>query len=212
MKNLEDSLRRLRTDRLDLWQFHEVNYDSDPEWLFEKGAVKAALEAKKAGKVRFIGFTGHKSPHIHLKMLAKDQSWDSAQMPINMMDAHYRSFQKEVLPVCLKQGVAVLGMKSLGGGRPTGKIPRDGAASVEECIRYSLSTPVSTQIIGFMAMEHLEQAVQIARNFKPMSDSEKTTLLSRVKHEAGDGRHELFKSAQSHDSAHHRGQHGFATS
>jgi hypothetical protein len=103
-------------------------------------------------------------------------------------------------------------MKSLGGGRPTGKIPRDGAASVEECIRYSLSTPVSTQIIGFMAMEHLEQAVQIARNFKPMSDSEKTTLLSRVKHEAGDGRHELFKSAQSHDSAHHRGQHGFATS
>jgi predicted aldo/keto reductase-like oxidoreductase len=212
MKNLEESLRRFRTDRLDLWQFHEINYDSDPDWVFEKGAVKAAVEAKKAGKVRYIGFTGHKSPHIHLKMLAKDQSWDSVQMPINMMDAHYRSFQREVLPVCLKRGITVLGMKGLGGGRPTGKIPRDGTASVEECIRYSLSTPVSTQIIGFMAMEHLIQAVQIARNFKPMSDAEKSNLLSRIKDEASDGRHELFKSAQNHDSAHHRRQHGFAVS
>jgi predicted aldo/keto reductase-like oxidoreductase len=212
MKNLEESLQRLRTDRLDLWQFHEINYDSDPDWVFDKGAMKAALEAKKAGKVRYIGFTGHKSPHIHLKMLGRYQSWDSAQMPINMMDAHYRSFQKEVLPVCLKKGVAVLGMKGLGGGRPTGKIPRAGAATIEECIRYSLSTPVSTQIIGFMAMEHLVQAVEIARNFKPMSDAEKASLLTRIKDEAGDGRHELFKSAQSHDSAHHRGQHGFSTS
>lgn len=211
MKCLEDSLRRLRTDRLDLWQFHEINYDSDPDWVFEKGAVKAAIEARKAGKVRYIGFTGHKSPHIHLKMLAKDHPWDSAQMPINVMDALYRSFQKEVLPVCLKKGVGVLGMKGLGGGRPTGKIPREGNVSVDECIRYSLSTPVATQIIGFMAMEHLKQAVQIARNFKPMPDAEKTSLLSRVKEDASDGRHELFKSAQPFDSAHHRRQHGFAS-
>jgi predicted aldo/keto reductase-like oxidoreductase len=212
MRCLEDSLRRLRTDRLDLWQFHECNYDSDPDWVFEKGAVKAALEAKKAGKVRFIGFTGHKSPHIHLKMLGKDQQWDSAQMPINVMDALYRSFQKQVLPVCLKKGVAVLGMKGLGGGRPSGKIPREGKVSVDECLRYSLSTPVTTQIVGFMAMEHLMQAVQIARNFKPMPDAEKTKLLARIKDEAEDGRHELFKSAQPFDSPHHRRQHGFATS
>ena len=212
MKCLEESLRRLRTDRLDLWQFHECNYDSDPDWVFEKGAVKAALEAKKAGKVRYIGFTGHKSPHIHLKMLGKDQVWDSAQMPINVMDALFRSFQKEVLPVCLKKGVAVLGMKSLGGGRPSGKIPREGNVTVDECIRYSLSTPVATQIVGFMAMEHLVQAVQIARNFKPMPDAEKAQLLSRVKVDAGDGRHELFKTGQVFDSAHHRRQHGFAVS
>ena len=211
MKCLEDSLRRLRTDHLDLWQFHECNYDSDPEWVFEKGAVKAALEAKKAGKVRYIGFTGHKSPHIHLKMLSKAQQWDSAQMPINVMDSLYRSFQKQVVPVCLQKGIAVLGMKSLGGGRPSGKIPREGNVSVDECLRYSLSTPVTTQIVGFMAMEHLMQAVQIARNFKPMAEAERAKLLARVKDEAADGRHELFKSAQVFDSAHHRRQHGFAT-
>lgn len=212
MKCLDDSLRRLRTDRLDLWQFHEINYDSDPDWVFEKGAVRAAVEAKKAGKVRHIGFTGHKSPHIHLKMLGKDQLWDSAQMPINVMDASYRSFQKEVVPVCLKKGVAVLGMKGLGGGRPTGKIPRAGSASVEECIRYSLSTPVATLIVGFMAMEHLTQAIEIARGFKPMPDAEKSNLLARVKIEAGDGRHEIFKSGIFHDSAYHRRQHGFTDS
>jgi len=212
MKCLEDSLRRLRTDRLDLWQFHECNYDSDPDWVFEKGAVRAAVEAKKAGKVRYIGFTGHKSPHIHLKMLGKDQQWDSAQMPINVMDALYRSFQKQVLPVCLQKGVAVLGMKGLGGGRPSGKIPREGKVSVDECLRYSLSTPVTTQIVGFMAMEHLMQAVKIARNFKPMPDAEKSKLLARIKEEAEDGRHELFKSAQPFDSPHHRRQHGFAVS
>jgi uncharacterized protein len=210
IKCLDESLRRLRTDRLDLWQFHEINYDSDPDWVFEKGGIKAAMEAKKAGKVRYIGFTGHKSPHIHLKMLDKNHAWDSVQMPVNVMDAHYRSFQKQVLPVCLKRGIGVLGMKGLGGGRPAGKIIKDGKVSVDECLRYSLSTPVSTQIIGFMAMEHLKQAVEIARKFKPMPDAEKISLLSRIKDDAGDGRHELFKSSLTHDSAHHRRQHGFA--
>ena len=101
LKCLEESLRRLRTDHLDLWQFHEIVYDNDPDWVFDKGGLKAALEAQKAGKVRFIGFTGHKDPRIHLKMLAKPYAWDTAQMPINVLDAHYRSFQKEVVPVCL---------------------------------------------------------------------------------------------------------------
>ena len=127
MQCLEDSLRRLRTDHLDLWQFHELVYDNDPDWVFEKGGIKAALEARKAGKVRFIGFTGHKDPRIHLKMLGKPHDWDTAQMPINIMDAQYRSFQREVVPVCLKKNVGVIGMKGLGGrlsGRPAAQQSR----------------------------------------------------------------------------------------
>ncbi|MFN8009182.1 MAG: aldo/keto reductase [Terriglobia bacterium] len=118
MRDLEDSLRRLKTDHLDLWQFHEIVYDNDPDWVFEKGGIKAAIEAQKAGKVRFIGFTGHKDPRIHLKMLNKPFDWDTAQMPINVMDALYRSFQNEVVPVCLARQIGVLGMKSLAGGFP----------------------------------------------------------------------------------------------
>ncbi|MCH7666540.1 MAG: aldo/keto reductase [Acidobacteria bacterium] len=115
MRCLEDSLRRFKTDRLDLWQFHEIVYDNDPDWVFEKGGIKAAIEAQKAGKVRFIGFTGHKDPRIQKDMFDKPYDWDTVQMPINVMDAHYRSFQKEVVPVCLNKNVGVIGMKSLGG-------------------------------------------------------------------------------------------------
>ena len=116
MKCLDDSLRRLRTDRIDLWQFHEIIYDNDPDWVFEKGGLKAAIEARKAGKVRYIGFTGHKDPRIHLAMLAKPFEWDTCQMPVNVLDVHYRSFQKQVVPVCLKKKVGVIGMKGFGGG------------------------------------------------------------------------------------------------
>ena len=210
MKNLEDSLRRLRTDHLDLWQFHEMVYDSAPDWVFEKGGIQAALEARKAGKVRYIGFTGHKDPRIHLKMLGKPHPWDTAQMPINVMDAHYRSFQKDVVPVCLKKNVGVIGMKSLGGGSPRGRIPSVGQATAQECIRYALSLPVASLVVGIMSMEDLQQDLAIARNFQPMHDAEKTKLLTRVKDEAGDGRHELFKSTQTFDGPHHRKQHGFA--
>src|SRR5262245_21526183 len=114
-QHLEDSLRRLRTDVLDLWQFHEINYDNDPEWIIEKGALAEALKAKQEGKVRFIGFTGHKSPHIHLAML-KLHKWDTVQMPINVLDYHYRSFARQVVPVANEQGIACIGMKRLGGG------------------------------------------------------------------------------------------------
>src|SRR5262249_23953348 len=123
LKCLEESLRRLKTDHVDLWQFHEMVYDNDPDWVFDKGGLKPALEAQQAGKVRFIGFTGHKDPRIHLKMLDKPYAWDTAQMPINVMDAHYRSFQKEVVPVCLKKNVGVIGMKGLAGGRTEGRLP-----------------------------------------------------------------------------------------
>jgi predicted aldo/keto reductase-like oxidoreductase len=206
---LEESLKRLRTDRIDLWQFHEMVYDSDPDWVIEKGGLKAAIEAQKAGKVRYIGFTGHKDPRIHLKMLGKDYAWDTAQMPINVMDAHYRSFQREVVPVCLQKNVGVIGMKSLGGSSP-GRIPTVAGVSAQDCIRYALSLPVASLVVGIESMKDLEQDVVLARNFQPMPDNEKTQLLTRVKDIAGDGRHELFKSTQSFDGPHHRRQHGFA--
>lgn len=209
MKNLEESLRRLQTDRLDLWQFHEMVYDNDPDWVFEKGGIKAAMEARKAGKVRFIGFTGHKDPRIHLKMLAKPFAWDAAQMPINVMDAHYRSFQNEVVPVCLKKNIGVLGMKGLAGGHPEGRLPTMAGVSVEECYRFCLSLPVTAQVLGITSMEQLKQNVALARNFQPMSATEKSALLARVKDQAGDGRHELFKSTKVFDGPHHRRQHQF---
>jgi len=209
MKNLEDSLRRLRTDYLDLWQFHEIVYDNDPDWVFEKGGIKAALEARRQGKVRYLGFTGHKDPRIHLRMLAMPHDWDTAQMPINVMDAHFRSFQREVVPVCLKKKVGVIGMKGLGGGGVQARFIAAAGLTAEECYRYCLSLPVATQVVGITSMEQLRQNVAIARNFKPMSEEEKQRLLARVKEEAGDGRHELFKSTKNFDGPHHRRQHGF---
>ncbi len=211
MSNLEDSLRRMKTDYIDLWQFHEMCYDNDPDWVFEKGGIKAALEAQKAGKVRYIGFTGHKDPRIHLKMISKPNDWATAQMPINIMDAHYRSFQNEVVPVCLEKGIGVIGMKSLGGGGAAGSgiIPGATDISAEECIRYALSQPVSSLVCGMRNTEELQQNIRIARSFKPMSTTEQDAMRARTKEIAGDGRLELFKSTQNFDGPHHRKQHGF---
>ena len=211
MKNLDDSLRRLQTDHLDLWQFHEMVYDNDPDWVFEKGGLKAALEAKKAGKVRFIGFTGHKDPRIHLRMLGKPYDWDSAQMPINLLDRFYRSFQQEVVPVCLRKNVGVIGMKGLAGGNTEGRLIEKLGMKAEECYRYSLSLPVTAQVVGITTMDQLKADVAMARNFKPMALAERNELLSKVRGEASDGRHELFKSAKTYDGPHHRKQHGFDT-
>ncbi|MBI1355825.1 MAG: aldo/keto reductase [Acidobacteria bacterium] len=213
MKCLDDSLRRLKTDRLDLWQFHEMVYDNDPDWVFEKGGLRAALEAQKAGKVRYIGFTGHKDPRIHLKMLNKPYDWATAQMPINVMDGHFRSFQKEVVPVCLSKNVGVIGMKSLAGGPGPGKgrIPTETKLTHDQCRRYALSLPISSLVVGVMTMDELKAEIAIARDFKPLPDSEKENLLSMALTEgASDGRHELFKSTQTYDGPHHRQQHGFA--
>ncbi len=209
MKCLEDSLRRLRTDYLDLWQFHEINYDNDPEWVFERGAIKAAIEARRAGKVRFIGFTGHKDPRIHLKMLGQPFDWDTTQMPINVADAHYRSFQNEVVPVCLKKRIGVIGMKGMGGG--PGMLLGKAGLTPEECLRYCLSLPIATQVVGMTTMEHLKGNVAVARSFQPMTAADKQQLLARVREIAGDGRFELFKSATLFDGAYHRTQHGFPT-
>ncbi|MEZ5352967.1 MAG: aldo/keto reductase [Bryobacteraceae bacterium] len=207
---LEDSLRRLRTDHVDLWQFHEMNYDNDPDWVFEKGGLKYALEAVKAGKVRYLGFTGHKDPRIHLTMLAKPYPWVTAQMPINVMDTFYRSFQKQVVPVCNRKDVAVIGMKSLGGGPRDARIPSLTKISAEQCVRYALSLPITTLCRGYMSVEQLEQDLRIARGFKPLTAKEKEAILTMAAEEGGDGRHELFKSTQTFDGAPHRRQHGFA--
>ena len=209
-KDLEESLRRLRTDYLDLWQFHEMNYDSDPDWVFEKGGIKAALEAQRAGKVRYIGFTGHKDPRIHLKMIGKPYAWASAQMPINVMDAHYRSFAKQVVPVCLQKKIGPIGMKSLGGGYPKGRIPSEGGISATDCIHYSLTQPISSLVVGITSMEDLKQALSVCRDFQPMAKARQEAILARIRNIAGDGRHELYKSTQNSDGPHHRRQHGFA--
>ncbi len=209
LKCLEDSLRRLRTDRIDLWQFHELVYDNDPDWVFERGGIKAAIEAQKAGKVRFIGFTGHKDPSIHLKMIAKPHAWDAAQMPINVMDAHYRSFQKDVVPVCQRDDIGVIGMKSLGGGHPRGRFPDYTDLAAEDCIRYALSQPIASLVVGIESMADLEQDVNIARGFVPMTAPEQAALVASVRDEAGDGRHERFKSTPDFDGPWHRKQHGF---
>jgi len=209
MKCLEDSLRRLKSDYIDLWQFHELVYDNDPDWIFERGGIKAAIEARRQGKVRYIGFTGHKDPLIHRRMLDKPFEWDTAQMPINVCDAFYRSFQNEVVPICLRKNVGVIGMKGLGGGHPQGRLLSHAGLTAGECYQYCLSLPVSTQVVGITSMEQLRADIRLAREFKPMSESDKKALLVRVKDVAGDGRHEQFKSTKNFDGPHHRRQHGF---
>ena len=203
-KHLDDSLRRLQTDHIDLVQFHEINYDNDPDWIIERGCLAEMQKAQKAGKVRFIGFTGHKSPHIHLKMLGV-HTWDTVQMPVNVCDAFYRSFVKQVIPEAEKRGTAVLGMKSLGGGK--GEFVQKKVCTAEEAHRYALSQPIAALVTGIDSMEVLKQNIATARNFKPIEGNELEALLAKVKPEAGDGRHEHFKSTQKFDSPYHQKQH-----
>lgn len=205
-KHLEDSLRRLQTDRIDLWQFHEMVYDNDPDWVFDKGGLKAALEARKEGKVRFIGFTGHKDPRIHLKMLSKPHTFDAAQMPIGVMDEGFRSFLKEVVPVCLKKGTAVVGMKGAGGD---GSFISKAGLTPAEAYGFALSQPVSVQVVGIASMEHLKDIVQVARNFQPMSQAQQQQVVAKVREAQGDGRYELYKTSKRYDGPYHREQHGF---
>lgn len=204
---LEDSLRRMNTDHLDLWQFHENNYDNDPDWIFDQRAIDFALEAQQAGKVRYIGFTGHKDPRILNKMLGKGYAFDTAQMPINVMDYFYRSFFHETLPACLKKDMGVIGMKNLGGGVHTAKIPDDTSITAEQCVRYVLSQPVTTAVRGWMKMEQLEADLAIARDFKPMDVEQIEALLKVAEPEAGDGRHEHFKSTRKFDNPMYRKLH-----
>jgi uncharacterized protein len=206
MRQLEESLKRLQTDHLDLWQVHECVYDNDPERHFAKGGVIEALdEAKKQGKVRYVGFTGHKNPAIHLKMLSYDYPFDSVQMPLNAFDASYRSFQKKVLSEVNKRGIAGLGMKSLGGnGQPITK----GVVTVEEALRYAMSLPVASTISGIDSLAVLHQNLAIARGFQPMTAEEMEKLEKRCASPAGDGHLELYKSTMKYDGDIGREQHG----
>ncbi len=206
MQQLEDSLRRLRTDYLDLWQIHECVYDNDPERHFATGGVVEALtEAKNSGKVRYVGFTGHKHPAIHLKMLAYEYPFDSVQMPLNAFDAGFRSFEALVLPELHKRGIAALGMKSLGGnGLPVQR----GAVTVEEALSYAMSLPVATTICGIDSPDVLRQNLAVARGFRPMSPEEMDALRQRCAPAAGDGHMELYKSTMKYDGDVGREQHG----
>ena len=207
-EHLEDSLRRLRTDHLDLWQFHEIVYDNDPDWIFaQEGAIQTALKAKEQGKIRYLGFTGHKDPSIHLKMLDKPYPWATTQMPLSVLDGQFRSFEQKVLPVLNSRGIGPIGMKSLAG---TGKIISDGVVTIEEALRYVFSLPIATLVSGIDSEKVLEQNLKIVREFKPMTTEERTAVLDKVRSVAGDGRYELFKTSKMYDSSYHRKQHGFS--
>ena len=199
-KQIDESLKRLRTDRIDLMQQHEMIRPEDPERIFQEGgAIEALNEAKKAGKIRYIGFTGHKDPRIHLKVLEtarqKNFHFDAVQMPINVMDAHFRSFTKEVAPVLVREGIGVLGMKPLGSGH----ILKSGKVNALECLHYALSMPTSTVITGIDSMKILDQAIEAARTFKPMEQKAIQELLARTEEPAGTGKFELFKTSTQFD-------------
>jgi aryl-alcohol dehydrogenase-like predicted oxidoreductase len=200
-RQLDESLRRLQTDRIDLVQHHEVIRFDDPHRIFDpEGANAVLLEARKAGKVRFIGFTGHKDPRIHLHMLevARENgfSFDTVQMPLNVMDAHYRSFEKLVLPELVKQNIGVLGMKSMANGI----ILKSGTVTPVECLHYALSLPTSVVITGCDSMELLDQALDAVRTFRPITVPQREALLAKTRAAAARGEFEPFKTSSIFDS------------
>ena len=207
LQMLDQSLRRLQTDHLDLWQIHAVSYQNDPELFIRPGgAAEALMKAKKAGKVRFVGFTGHKDPEWHLAMLATGFPFDAVQMPLNPFDANFRSFETQVLPVLTQRGIAPLGMKPMGGhGDPVQK----GVFTAEELLRYAMSLPVATTIAGMEKPAILEQNLKVAQGFTPLSAGEMQALRDRAKKDAGDGRYELYKLSIKFDNPETRYAHEF---
>jgi predicted aldo/keto reductase-like oxidoreductase len=206
-KQLEQSLQRLQTDHIDLVQFHEVIRPGDPERIFgPAGAFEAAVAARKAGKIRYIGFTGHKDPDIHLKMistgLAHGFTFDAVQMPLNVMDAHFRSFAHKVVPVLVEHGIGVLGMKSMGGGL----ILRSKTVTPIECLHYAMNLPTSVVINGCDSLERLNQALEAARTFKPMNPSEVAALVAKTSAAAAEGQFEPFKTSHDFDGTYQNPQ------
>ena len=199
-RQLDESLRRLRTDCIDLVQHHEMLRFDDADRIFRDDGAHAALEkARAAGKLRYIGFTGHKDPRIHLHTLdlarAAGVTFDAVQLPLNVMDAHFRSFERLVLPGLVRDGIGVLGMKSLANGR----ILQSNTVSAPECLHYALNLPTSVVITGCDSMAVLEQACEAARTFRPMSEEEVTELLARTASAAATGEFELFKTTSIYD-------------
>ncbi len=206
MRQLEESLRRLQTDYLDIWQIHEVIYDNDPDLIFApNGAAEALALAKQQGKVRFVGFTGHKSPAIHLKMLSHNFPFDTVQMPLNCFDATFRSFEQNVLPELERRGMAPLGMKSFGG---SGEMLKWGAVTPTEALHYAMSLPVGTTISGMDTLVVLQQNLEIVRGFQPLTSTAMQALRDRCRTYAADGRLEFFKTTVKYDGDVGREQHG----
>ena len=207
MRQLEESLRRLRTDYLDLWQVHECVYYNDPDRHFARGGVVEALvQAKEQGKVRYVGFTGHKDPEIHLRMLSFDFPFDACQLPLNGFDAHFKSFQTRVLPELARRRIAPIGMKSLGGD---GRVVKKKAAAIDDALRYAMSLPVCTTVSGIDSMKVLRQNLRIARGFEPMSAKERKAYEESLAEYGPDGRFELYKTSAEHEGEVGRKQHGF---
>jgi predicted aldo/keto reductase-like oxidoreductase len=199
-RQIDESLRRLRTDRVDLMQIHEVIRASDPGRCFAPGgAIEALVDARASGKLRYIGFTGHKSPMWHLEMLRSADrhgfAFDAVQMPLNVLDAHFDSFERSVLPVLRSKGIGAIGMKPLGEGR----IVQQGIATAEECLRYAMSLPVSVVVTGCESVERLEQALRVARAFRPLEPGEVDAILSRTARPGRRGVHELYKTTEQYD-------------
>ncbi len=207
MRQLEDSLRRLKTDYLDLWQVHECAYYNDPDRHFMRGGVIEALDrAKREGKVRFVGFTGHKDPEIHLRMLSFGYPFDACQMPLNVFDASFRSFEQRVLPELHRQRVAPIGMKSLCG---SGKAVKKKVVRLEDALRYAMSLPVATTISGIDSMRVLKQNLRVASDFTPFTGEQMERLRHRLAPAASDGRFELYKTTAQHEGNEGRAQHNF---
>jgi aryl-alcohol dehydrogenase-like predicted oxidoreductase len=206
MRQLEESLRRLRTDYLDLWQIHEVVFDDEPARHFAPGGVVEALDkAREQGKVRYVGFTGHKSPALHLAMLAYDYPWDSCQLPLNCFDARFRSFEQLVLPELNRRGIAPIGMKSLGGD---GRAVAAKVVSARDALSYALSLPVATVVSGIETMKVLKQNLAVARGFRPLSARAREATRRRVADHAADGRFELYKISAAFEGVETRKVHG----
>ena len=202
---LEESLRRLRTDHLDLWQIHEVTWDDDPDRIFAPGgAAEAMLRAIDQGKVRYIGFTGHRSPDIFKRMLNQGFPWDTLQMPINALDAHFRSFEREILPIAREQNIGVVGMKSLAAGH----IFEGTDITAQEALAYALSQPISTLCSGIDSMAILEQNLAVARGFEPLPQPDLDAILAKTARAAADGRFEPFKTSRDYEGNEARKEHG----
>lgn len=207
MRQLDESLKRLRTDYLDLWQVHECVYYTDPDLHFARGGVIEALDrAKRDGKVRFVGFTGHKDPDIHLRMLSHEYPFDSCQMPLNVFDGQFKSFEQRVLPEVLRQRIAPIGMKPFCG---SGDAIRKRVVSAQDALSYAMSLPVTTTISGIDSMKVLKQNVEIASRLKPLSRAQMERIRHQVADAAGDGRFERYKTTAEHDGDEGRKQHGF---
>jgi aryl-alcohol dehydrogenase-like predicted oxidoreductase len=207
MQMLDESLRRLQTDHLDLWQIHGVAFEDEPARAQAKDGVFEALDAaKKQGKVRFVGFTGHKSPDMHLRMLATGYPFDAVQMPLNPFDAYFRSFEQRVLPELNARRIAALGMKSMNGHAEAIK---RGVLTAEEALRYAMSLPVTTTISGIDSLAVLHKNLAIARGFKPLDNAQMQAIRDKVRGSAGDGRFELYKVSLKFDNPQARRVHGF---